>query len=133
MLICIQKVYIEGMLIGPSMYFAKLAVLLLYLKLFAPKKTIRYLIYFGMAFIFCAYWINVPLQSLYCAPRAGQAWDASILPNCNKLTILGVAQGVCGVSSDLYILFLPVPVVLSLNLPLERRLGVLAIFMVGIM
>lgn len=133
MLTCIQKVYAEGVLIGPSMFFAKMAVLLLYLKLFALKMTIRYLIYFGMAFIFCTYWINISLQSLYCAPRDGQAWDASILPNCRKLAILGVAQGACGIVSDLYILFLPIPVVLSLNLPLKRRLGVLAIFMVGIL
>lgn len=126
MLTCIQKVYAEGMLIGPSMFFAKMAVILLYLKLFALKMTIRYPIYFGMAFIFCTYWIDIPLQKSLLCP-------ASILPNCRKLAILGVAQGACGAVSDLYILFLPIPVVLSLNLPLKRRLGVPAIFMVGIL
>ncbi|CAF9938930.1 MAG: hypothetical protein HETSPECPRED_001426 [Heterodermia speciosa] len=39
--------------------------------------------------------------------------------------------GVFGVISDIYILGLPIPTTLKLNLPLRKRLGVIAIFMIG--
>lgn len=44
-----------------------------------------------------------------------------------------VVQGVVGLLTDLYILFIPLHLVLGLNLPLGRKIGVCAIFLSGLM
>lgn len=125
-----QLLYAQGILLGPSIFFAKISIFLLYLRIFTIKKQLRYAIYAGMVFTFCLYWINIGLESHFCAPRPGRNWDtAEIAPRCTKTVIWGLIQGVLVVVLDIYIFILPVPTIIRLKLPLKKRLGVLAVFM----
>lgn len=49
----------------------------------------------------------------------------------NGLQDYGVVQGIFGLVTDFYLLFIPVPAVLSLQLPTRKKIGVIAIFMTG--
>ncbi|MCJ1228465.1 hypothetical protein MMC12_005126 [Toensbergia leucococca] len=111
-----------------------MSLFLLYLRIFSTNIVTRRLIYFGMAIIFCFYWIIVPLQSIKCAPSPGKAWSFAILTSCVQdpvTTDLEIVQGVFNVCTDIYILVLAISVVLSLHLSLKKKLGIICIFMTG--
>ena len=122
------------MTFGPGIWFAKAAILMLYLRVFQVKKLIRFFIYFGLAFTFVLYWISVPLFSYYCTPRAGQAWGLELLlRKCSINSKLAVIHGVFGVITDIYIFILPLPTIFHLNLAYKKKVGLAAIFMTGIL
>lgn len=69
-----------------------------------------------------------------CAPRAGQSWLASISsPACANDKIVGYVQSGFNLASDLFLLYIPVPVVWGLHLEKRKKIGVCAIFMFGIL
>ena len=117
-----QKQFTAQILNGPSLFFAKTSILLLYLRLFGPKRSTRYAIYIGLVFAFCLYWISIPLMAYYC-PRL---W-------CHNMWILSLVQGPLNVALDLFILILPIPVVMRLQMSLPRRFAVLSVFLTGIL
>ncbi len=130
----LQLHFASDILIGPATFFAKLSLLLLYLRIFAPQRHMRYLIYLGIGFGFCIYWVLVPIEAYFCAPAAGQSWDPVTLgPKCLKSVPVGVVQGPLNTLEDIFILVLPISSVMNLHLPLKRKLQVLGIFMTGIL
>ena len=130
---CCQA-FIEPDLPIRGIFFAKTALLLLYLRIFGSKRLTRYYIYFGLGFAFCLYWINIPINSVYCALGPGESWsDLSLGVKCRKSVILGLVQGSLNVVLDLFILALPIPIVIALQMSKKRRIGVLAVFMTGIL
>ena len=122
------------MLLGPTLFFAKGAIFLLYLRIFTANKTMKYSIWFGLAFDFVLYWINIPFESWYCAPRAGDPWSLETVGRtCSDNIMFGLVQGVLAVVLDLYIFILPIPIVLSLQMSTRRRLSVLGVFATAIL
>ena len=117
------------MLLGPIIFFAKISIFLLYFQLFTIRKTYRYMIYAGMFFTFCLYWTNVAVEPFLCAPGVGEPWDLNVLIRCGRLTTWGAVQGVLVVVLDLYIFVLPIPIILKLHLPRNKKLPILLIFM----
>ena len=121
------------MVYNPGIYFAKAAILTLYLRIFAPKIIMRVLIYSALAILFPVYFAMIPVASVYCTPRHGGTWNLSLLEQCHKTATLSVVQGVFGVVSDIYIFTLPLPVIYNLNLAFRKRIGLLLVFMAGIL
>ena len=117
-----QKQFTAQILTGPSLFFAKASLLLLYLRIFGPEASTRYAIYIGLVFAFCLYWISIPLMAYYC-PRL---W-------CHRMWILSLVQGPLNVVLDLFILILPIPVVMKLQMSLQRRFAVLSVFLTGML
>lgn len=126
-----QTLFSLNLLLGPSMFFSKASLLLLYLRIFSPKKSTRYATYFGLAFTFCLCLVTVFVIVHYCAPAAGKPWDLTI--KCNKAIVYGVVQGSLTVVLDFYIFILPIPVVLGLQMSSRKRIAVLAVFLTGIL
>ena len=96
----------------------KLSLLLLYLRVFAPDKVTRHLIYFGMAICIVAYTILLFLN---------------IFSNFNVVIAANKFLGVMNLFSDIYILCVPIAVVSKLQLSVRKKIGVMLIFMTGIM
>ena len=80
---------------------------------------------------YCATFIAYAILSI---PRPGQSQLAAILSvNTARDIPLGITQGAVGVATDFVVLCLPIPVVWRLQLPLRKKLGILAIFMTGLL
>ena len=120
------------MIFGPGIWFAKAAILMLYLRVFQVKRIMRLLIYSGLAFMFAVYWVSIPTFTYYCTPRAGENWDLVLLQKCQVLDALAIVQGVFGVVTDIYIFLLPLSTIFHLNLPQKKKIGLAAVFMTGI-
>lgn len=103
----------------PAYMFTKLTLLLLYYRLFSVDKIMRYLILAGMACCIIAY---TALMFLF----------TFLAPTVHYLYV-NDALGVFNLVSDIYIISLPVAVVSKLQLPTRRKLGIIMIFMTGIL
>ena len=116
------------------MFFAKSSLLLLYRRIFGLKRALSYAVYGALAFTFCLYWVGIPIIAYYCAPDPGKEWSIiSMGLKCKKSVPLGVVQGSLNIVLDLFIIILPVPVVLGLQMSLRKRIAVLAVFLTGIL
>ncbi|KAL2045118.1 hypothetical protein ABVK25_012223 [Lepraria finkii] len=124
--------FVRDMFFGPATFFAKSSILLLYLRLFAPKKWLKYTIWSTIAFMFALYFCYIAVNAGLCAPKPGQTWLFSgVLQKCEKQETYAIIQGAVNVAVDLLILILPIPVVLKLRMQRGRKIGILAVFGTG--
>ena len=128
-----KMVIVIDLLYGPIAFCAKLSLFLLYYRLFARHQWIRYLIYIGIGSVAAMYTASMIVYGYLCLPRSGQSWiEAGLSSRCHKQFIMiGYVRGPFNVLSDLYLLFLPLPAVWQLHLPLRKRVGIAGIFLTG--
>lgn len=114
--------------------FAKLALFLLYYRIFALNSRTKFAIYLGIV-VNCLFYIASAIAHLVlCIPRPSDGWTSPrYAARCNKSRVLDIIVGIFGLISDLYIFILPLPVLWRLQMPLKRKLGVMAIFLTGLM
>lgn len=115
------------------LFFAKSSLFLLYYRLFTTQKFIRHAIVFGIAFSFIIYFSNMTIIAVLCAPQVGHHWDWMTAVKCSRSSVSGFALGVEHLALDMYLLILPIPIILPLQLSVKKKIGVLAIFMVGLL
>ena len=122
------------MLYSPTILMAKLALLLLYLQVFRPNVKTRYCIYLTMGFLVLFYTATFIAYAVLSIPKPGQSQLESILSlDTAKDIPLGITQGAVNVATDFWIFCLPIPVLWSLQLPPRKKIGVMAIFMTGLL
>lgn len=129
----IQVSVINEVLFGPSAFFAKLSIFLLYLRIFGPNKKFRYVTYAGIVIIFAFYTATTVMPAVLCIRRPSETWlESQVTPRCTRNTDpLAYSQGVFGTISNLFIYLLPLRVIWQLQMPLRRKIGVSAIFATG--
>lgn len=126
--------FLIDILAGPSYFFAKASLFLLYYRVFALKNLMRKMIICGAVFALLVYIvIMVPVVGTLCAPRIGHEWDFRVLLSCRRALTYGVVQAVSNLTLDLFILALPIPAIVQLQLPMNQKIGVFAIFMTGLL
>lgn len=126
--------YITNLMASMVLFFPKLSIFFLYRKLFSPNRLTLNLIYCGLALAIATYWSSIPLDTYYCTPRKGQEWNSPAVRHiCNKIIPYSIVQGSLNVVLDLYILYIPVPIVRALQLSPQKRAGVIFVFMHGVL
>lgn len=123
------------MIIGPTLWASKAAILALYIRLFGPIRWLRLTSYGLILFTFLFYWSNVAIASVYCIPRNGAPWDATAFKRCSSAgpVASAIVNGVLGVVADMAIFILPFPVVYRLQLGGRKKIGLCIVFSVGLM
>lgn len=117
-----------------TMFFAKMALFLLYYRLFALHRWTKIAIYSGMSITSCFYLATFIVQLVLCIPRRHENWTSmTYLERCSRGEGLGDVHGVFGLVSDLYIFVLPLPVLYRLQMSLQKKIGVTAAFLTGLM
>ncbi|KAL6875001.1 hypothetical protein J3F83DRAFT_535429 [Trichoderma novae-zelandiae] len=121
--------FVQGVLLGPVIFFLKTAIWLLYLQLFSAHRTIRIIVYAGIVVTALTYWTSVPLELAYGCPRPGETWT-DLLTNGHPGHIIyyGPVQGSLAVIIDVWIFVLPLPVLWKLNMSRRRRIALCAVF-----
>ena len=94
----------------------KLSLLLLYLRIFAPDKAARYLIYIGVVICVSAY---TTLMFL------------TIFVDVDTLIKTNIALGIVNFVTNVYILCVAIAAVSKLQLSTQKKIGVILIFMTG--
>ncbi|KAI0409839.1 hypothetical protein F4802DRAFT_542267 [Xylaria palmicola] len=116
-------------------YFtSRLPILLLYLRLFGTKRSFRVAVFIAIAAAAGFYLTSIPLISYFCTPSPGGDWGSlDVFAKCQRLLDWALVQGSGDIALNVYILVLPIPPIARLQMPLNKKLGVLAIFLTGLL
>lgn len=83
----------------------------------------------GVFYFSAMIWILVA-----CTPRRGDSYLESFASSqCSRMIDMSLSVGIFGVASDLYLLVIPIPAVLPLQLPTGQKVGVLTVFLTGLL
>ena len=121
-------------LYGPLLFFAKLSVLLQLQKIFVYSRRqpiffiIQALIWGNLAFYLAYLFINI----FRCVPRR-KTWDVTVPGKCMSMNVLLITPAGINVVSDCLILVLPIYLVLRLQMTLQNKITVVAIFSSGLL
>ena len=116
------------------MFFVKLALFLLYHRLFAISSGTRIAIYFGITLNGLFYLGSCIVPIILCIPRRNESWTSEIYEKrCYNSEVMGDILGIFGLVSDIYIFILPLPVIFRLQMSLKKKLGITAVFLTGLM
>jgi hypothetical protein len=114
-----------------AIMFAKISVLLLYLRFFRIVDLTRRLIWIGLAMTLvtsAAFIVTEIMQAVRC--MGFSALTNSFCISVSKITLV---QAVVNVLLDFYILVIPLQQVYKLRVDARKKLGVAAVFGVGFM
>ena len=116
------------------MFFAKLALFLLYYRIFALNRWMKIAIYLGILINFLIYLSSIIVLGVLCTPQQHKSWNSpAYAARCQRSLVMGEILGIFGLVSDLYIYILPLPVVFRLHMSLKKKIGVTAVFLTGLM
>ncbi|KAF6238584.1 hypothetical protein HO173_003089 [Letharia columbiana] len=117
-----------------TLLFTKLTFFLLYFQVFRPLRWLRVSVYIG-ATLTCAFYGAASIaQLVFSVPRPGQTWlEHALSGEFNKADVLSVPLSAVGLGIDIALLVMPIAAVMRLQLPTKRKIGVLFIFMFGIL
>ena len=114
-----------------------MAILMQYLRLFAPSRSGHEFMWYGawstIAATFIVYTFFTFWTMFYCKPRR-MIWD-KLTPGgkCYDVNNIILSQGSFNMASDVVILFLPTLSLWKLNVPLARKLFITLMFATGLM
>lgn len=117
----------------------KVSVLILYLRIFGgPVRWMRITCIIGIVMLF-AYHVSFAIAfGAMCAPdpTAGYSQIAMLMAflsdSCMRTKILVFLMGVGNSFIDLVLLFLPLPVIWKLHMPLRKKVKTSATFLIGV-
>ncbi|KAI0970199.1 hypothetical protein F4678DRAFT_132587 [Xylaria arbuscula] len=118
-----------------TMIFLKSAILLEWTRLFVPGKTRNMLFWtcHVVATLNALYYTaNIIIENVSCTPKA-YWWDKSLTGHCLNGTVLALTSATVNLAFDIVIFILPQRIIWTLNMSTSRRLGVSAVFIVGLL
>ncbi|KAF2866564.1 hypothetical protein BDV95DRAFT_203271 [Massariosphaeria phaeospora] len=115
----------------PLILSIKLCILIGYLRIFKIDRVTRWGIWFGVFACTVFYFVTFLIDILRCKPVEA-AWNPSIKGKCISYAAFPWATGIFNMISDFYILALPLPPILKMNMRLARRLRIASIFGLGL-
>lgn len=127
-------VYLQDILYCPAMSSIKLAILLQYIYLLAPNRSINPTLYLGSYILIWAnlvfYIISMAVSTWACTPRE-KSWNDLVEGTClnnNAMIMITFLWNIC---SDIVILLLPTWTVWKLRIPTRKRVGIVGLFATG--
>ncbi|KAF2471691.1 uncharacterized protein BDR25DRAFT_222690 [Lindgomyces ingoldianus] len=121
----------------PAIFAVKMAILVQYLKMFAPNRTVNPTMFFGAwtmilaCFIF--YTIVMFWTIFYCSPRP-MIWN-KFTPggHCHDHSPIVISSGIFNMVSDVIILLLPTSSLWKLRVPIGKKISVSLLFGTGLL
>ncbi|PVH95577.1 hypothetical protein DM02DRAFT_537067, partial [Periconia macrospinosa] len=108
----------------------RLSILLLYVELF--RTTIFYYFSLTTAVVVSLYWVACVLTiCLLCRPVAFN-WDMTLNGTCGDVWAIEIFSSAFNLAIDLWVVFLPLPVIWKLQLTPQKKWGVSATFACGL-
>ncbi|OAA70535.1 integral membrane protein [Cordyceps fumosorosea ARSEF 2679] len=113
--------------------FFKIALLISYLRLLQGTDNRRYrmVVWGAIAFVFLNH-LGSALALIFNCNPIDKSWNPSKKGTCLPAVASFTAYAVLTIISDILVAVLPIPVLLKLNIRLEKKLGLMAIFALGL-
>lgn len=106
----------------------------MYFYIFKPLRWFRICVYVGAA-ITTTFYVSMTVATLiFITPRRGETWaEHELTKETLRSLTLPVPTSIFGVVIDLVILLLPMIPVMQLQLPTRRKIGLVCVFMTGLL
>jgi hypothetical protein len=150
----LMREYVNGMLVAWWMYrivhvaalcFVKLSILYFF-KTIAPHRTLRHIVNSTIVFVIL-YSLGAVIAAVFQCRNVSDAWNTDAyfaqfdsVPDpkapkvqCYDPTYLYIVTAALNLFSDVVILLIPIPTLLSLSVPLKQRAALITIFSVGML
>ena len=132
-----QWLYIAQILYSPTHFLIKTAILLQYLRLFAPQKSLDPFMWYSARIVIAVagifYCISAFITIFACSPRAA-IWNTLITDyKCVDNTTLVLTTYLFNIVSDILILMLPAKAVWKLRMPTKKKVKIVLLFAIGLM
>ena len=112
--------------------FIKVTFFLMYIQIIRPFKWLRYCSYAGAVVTLLFYFSILVATFAWTIPNPGQTLAESLQnPREARATNITIPLGSVGIILNVYILLLPIAGVSRLQLPLRRKIDVMAVFLTG--
>ncbi|KAK8135354.1 hypothetical protein PG984_003294 [Apiospora sp. TS-2023a] len=118
---------------GAAMYFAKAPLLLLYIRIFGIKRWLRVVCYTVLLATAIVYLVCALYSGIRCVPADGLYDDSFVLECAQSTFVPALCRCFTSIFTDLVALSLPLSVVVKLQLPRGRKIGLALVFMTGIL
>lgn len=122
------------MLYGPTMFFIKISVLLLYRKLFYPDPWMGILVHIGIGYLLITNGVSTIIFGALYVPRNGESHYLTKYRSAqyiDSIQNLSTAVAVCNLLADSYLHFLPVPIIWKLQMSTKKRYALIGLFTSG--
>ncbi|MCJ1350127.1 MAG: hypothetical protein MMC33_000108 [Icmadophila ericetorum] len=121
---------------GPTVFLTKLSILLQYHQIFVPTRAGNKLTFYSIHILIWTnlllYFIDTFVEAFACTPRE-MIWNPFVTSgHCLNINANLVATASFNILSDFSIFALPLFVIWKLHLPTKEKIGVSAIFAVGL-
>ena len=127
-----QWLFIISAIYLTTLWLYKFTILLLYLRLFDVHKPFRYATWTVMFLVFGYLSSNLLTLIFGCKP-IDKYWEPTTPGHCIPSTKADLFYGSMNFITDVLIFVLPLPMVWRLKLSRENKLGVILVFMGGVM
>lgn len=107
----------------------KISILVLFYRIF-PQRWFRNVTLVGLVWMVIHGIVFILLIIFRCWP-VKLAWDNHVEGKCKDSTLFTYIGAGFSIFEDLFILALPIPVLLQLNLPMGRKLAIAGMFSIG--
>ena len=129
--IALKQLFLAGGIVyNLTVLFIKLSLVLLYSRIFAKDKTMN-LITYGLVIFLVSFYIA---QTGVTIAMISLCTSASSKPSfCSDLWNNTIVQACINLATDFFVLGLPIVKVFHLHMPLRKKVGVSAIFGIGLL
>ncbi|KAE8153033.1 hypothetical protein BDV25DRAFT_44857 [Aspergillus avenaceus] len=125
-------IFAASIIYVPALAFAKLALLVLYYKLLHATHRLWVYTIYTVAGIITGYSIALDLALIFGCSPLEKSWNLAITEgSCISQTGVYLATAVTNTVSDVVLILIPIPIILTLRLPFVQKLGVACVFGIG--
>ncbi|RMY70513.1 hypothetical protein D0863_05741 [Hortaea werneckii] len=127
----IKAVYVVEIFYYFSLYFIKVSILMLYLRLAGSLRTFLYWGAIGTLVIIVAQFVStVVVVGTQCIPMATY-WDPTIEGTCININDFFYSTNIFTIITDIMIIGLPIATLWKLNCPRAQKYGIMLAFLLG--
>jgi hypothetical protein len=105
----------------------------LYLRIFNSVAWMRRCSWLGIVLSALFYGSTIPVFAVYSFPHGDETWGLSLAEKASKTNIHGIITAAYNVASDVFLLALPLPIILRMNMSFKKRVGLCGVFLTGVM
>ncbi|KJZ69549.1 hypothetical protein HIM_11062 [Hirsutella minnesotensis 3608] len=128
-----KMLFAQNFILGPTQIVVKVAILALYLQIFAVERKFRLAIWAGIVACCFIYLPHTILVAIFNAPHIGQRWaDLATNGMPQKLVFYAPIHGIGAIIIDIYIFIIPLLVLRKLRVSSKKRLQLLVVFLTAL-
>ncbi|KAL4913344.1 hypothetical protein BDW62DRAFT_214339 [Aspergillus aurantiobrunneus] len=125
-----KTVFVAGIVYVPALGFAKASLIILYYRIVNQQRLYRFALYV-IAAVVVGYSVAIIFALIFACRPIKKAWNAAVPGTCIDQNGLYAATAVTNTVTDVALIIVPIPVVVSLNMPTIQKIGLFFMFVVG--